>query len=163
MSLLIAILIVIGYIFILILERSPTIKVVPEIVESLDFLFGAIIITQFGHGLDFREAPFGFEEGRPEFVEVSFLLARWRDVGEIVDRVPLAPLDGVEKDFVGLLDAFEEIVVFGFSRCGLFVGVVAQDLLAVGTLDLFGSCAVAVFAEAEDGVVILALEGCQRR
>lgn len=86
------------------------------------------------------------------------LLFAWGfDVGSFVDRVELAALDGVEKDFGGFLDAFEEAVVFCAAGCGFLVGVMAEDLLAVGALDLVFCCAVAVFGEAEDGVVVLAL------
>lgn len=37
--------------------------------------------------------------------------------------------------------------------------MVTEDLLTVGTLDLLGGCAPAVFAQTQDGVVILALSG----
>jgi hypothetical protein len=56
------------------------------------------------------------------------------------------------------LDTLEEAVIFvRGSRSGLLVGMVAEDLLAVGTLDLLRSSAVAVFAETKDGIVILSL------
>jgi hypothetical protein len=63
----------------------------------------------------------------------------------------------VGEGFVGALDAFEEGIVFGLAGGGAFVGVVLQDLFAVGALDLLVGCAVAVFGEAEDGVVVLSL------
>jgi len=70
----------------------------------------------------------------------------------------LAAFDRVEEDFRGLLDAFEERVVFGGAGRGFFVGVMAEDFFAVSAFDLrFGSFE-AIFAEAEDGVVVLSLE-----
>ena len=70
----------------------------------------------------------------------------------------MTTLGGVEKNFGSLLNTLEKAVVFvALASSSLLVGVMAEDLLAVGTLDLFGSSLVAVFAKTEDGVVILAL------
>ena len=57
------------------------------------------------------------------------------------------------------MDALKKGVVFGGTGGSLFVGMVAEDLLAVSALDLFGGCAVAVFGQAKDSVVVLALYG----
>lgn len=70
----------------------------------------------------------------------------------------MAAFDGVSEDFEGFLDAFEEGVVFGRASGCAFVWVVTEDLLAVGALDLGIGGAVAVFGEAQDGVVVLSLE-----
>lgn len=69
----------------------------------------------------------------------------------------MAALDRIEKGFRGALDAFEEGVVFGGASSGFLVGVVAQDLFAVGAADLVFGCFVAEAREAEDGVVVLIL------
>ena len=59
---------------------------------------------------------------------------------------------------MGSLDAFEEAVILvDLACCGFLVGMVAEDLLAVGFLDLLVGGFVAVFGKAEDGVVILSL------
>lgn len=86
------------------------------------------------------------------------LLGGWLDVGVLIAGIVLATLSRVEKDLSSLLDTLEEAVIFvALAGSGLLVGMVAEDLLAVGALDLFGGSLVAVLAEAEDGVVILAL------
>jgi hypothetical protein len=70
----------------------------------------------------------------------------------------LTTLSRVEEDLSSFLNALEEAVVFvALTGGGLLVGMVAEDLLAVGALDLFGGSLVTVLAETEDGVVILAL------
>ncbi len=69
----------------------------------------------------------------------------------------MSPLDGVEQDFGSFLNAFEERIVFGTAGSGFLVGMVAEDFLAVGALDLVFRRSIAVFAEAENGVMILAL------
>jgi hypothetical protein len=69
----------------------------------------------------------------------------------------LTALHGVEQSLCRLLDALEEVVVLGSARGGLLVGVVLQDLLAVGTLDLVLGGLVAVLGETEDFVVVLLL------
>jgi hypothetical protein len=72
----------------------------------------------------------------------------------------LAAANGVQEQLGGLLDALEEVVVLvTLAHGGLLIGVVAEDLLAVGTLDLLGGSAPAVLGQAENGVVILGLEG----
>lgn len=70
----------------------------------------------------------------------------------------MTTLSRVKKNLSSFLDTLEEAVVFvALAGSGLLVGMVAEDLLAVGALDLFGGSLVAVLAETEDGVVILAL------
>ena len=108
----------------------------------------------------FAEARFAIEDLIPELVEVALLglfLGRRLDVSGFIDGVELAALDWVEEDFGGFLDAFEEGIVFGGAGRGFLVGVVAEDLLAVGTLDLGFGGPPAVFGEAEDCVVVLSL------
>src|SRR6185436_5941308 len=120
-----------------------------------------------GHGLGLGEAALGVEDALPELEEVallSLLLRRRLDVRGLVDRIPLAALDRIREDLGGLLYALEEGVVLVAAGCGFLVGVVAQHLLAVGTLDLLLRSLVAVFGQAQHGVVILVLEeksGCQ--
>ena len=108
----------------------------------------------------FAKAGFAVENLIPELVEVALLslfLGGRLDVSGFVDGVELATLDWVKEDFRGFLDAFEEGIVFGGAGCGFLVGVVAEDLFAVGTLDLGFGRAPAVFREAEDCVVVLSL------
>ena len=57
----------------------------------------------------------------------------------------MAAFDGIGEDFKGFLDAFEKGVVFGGAGGGTFVGVMAEDFFAVGTLDLGVGGTVAVF------------------
>lgn len=90
------------------------------------------------------------------------LLGRGFYVCGFVDGVELAPFYGVQEDFGGFLDTFEERIVFGGPGGSLFVRVVTQDLFAMSTLDLLGSCTIAVFREPEDGVVVLALYSWER-
>lgn len=108
----------------------------------------------------FAEPRFTIEDLIPELVKVAllglFLVGRL-DISGLVHGIELAALDRVEEDFRGLLDAFEEGIVFGGAGRGFLVGVVAEDLFAVGTLDLRFGSAPAVFGEAEDGVVVLPL------
>lgn len=88
---------------------------------------------------------------------MSLLLA-WRlDISAFIDGIELSALDRVGQDLGGLLNTFEKAVVFGVTGGSLLVGMVAKDLLAVGTLYLVFCSAVAVFGEAENGVVILSL------
>ena len=75
----------------------------------------------------------------------------------LVNRVILATLDGVKKDLSGLLNAFEKAVIFGATGSRLLVWMMAENFLAMGTLDLFQSGAVAILAQTEDSVVILTL------
>ena len=56
------------------------------------------------------------------------------------------------------MNAFEEIVIVGAASGGLLVGMVAQDLLAMGPLDLVFGRLIPELCEAEDSIVILALK-----
>lgn len=163
-ALLVTVLIVIRHVLVLVLEGSPRVKVVPEVVEVLDLLPGAVLIAQLWDWLGLAEASLGLEDWRIELVEVALLdrlLGWWLDVGGWVDGVELAALDWVGQDLGRLLDTLEEGVVLGGAGGGLLVWVVAEDLLAVGALDLLLSGSVAVLGETEDGVVILLLYSCQ--
>lgn len=56
------------------------------------------------------------------------------------------------------MDTLEEAVVLvTVTQSSLLVRVVTEDLLTMGTLDLFGASAPAVLAQAQDGVVVLTL------
>lgn len=106
------------------------------------------------------ESGLGLEDLAPELVVVAFLellLGRGLDVGLLVDRVVLAALDRVKKNFGGLLDALEELVVFLAALSGLLVRMVLEDLLAVGLLDLVLSSLPAILGDTENLVVILRL------
>jgi len=65
MTLLVTVLIVIWDILILILEGAPRIKVVPEIIEVLDFFLRAVLIAEFWYRLDSRKSCFGFKDRAP--------------------------------------------------------------------------------------------------
>ena len=128
----------------------------------LNLLLGGVLVTKLWDWLGLGEAALGLEDWGVELVEVALLdllLGWWLDVGGWVDGVELAALDGVGQDLSGLLDALEEGVVLGGAGGGLLVWVVAEDLLAVGALDLLLGGLVAVLGEAENGVVILLLFG----
>lgn len=45
------------------LETSPRVKVVEEVVEALDVLFGGVEVTKLGNGLDFGESTLTSKEG----------------------------------------------------------------------------------------------------
>jgi hypothetical protein len=113
------------------------------------------------NGLNLGETAFSTENRSPELVEVALLdllLGRGLDLGGLVDGIELAALDGVEEHLGGLLDTLEEAVVLvTVAEGGLLIGVVTEHLLAVSTLDLLGGRAPAVLAQAENGIVILAL------
>lgn len=79
------------------------------------------------------------------------------DVGFFVYGVELAARDGIGESLGGSLDAFEEGIVLGLALSGFLVGMMLKDFLAVGLLDLLVCGAVAVFAEPEDGIVVLSL------
>ena len=161
MPLLIAVLIVVWDILVLVLKGAPTVEVVPEVIETLNVLLGALLVAETGYRLRFAEATFAFKNGVPEFVEAALqdLFTRGRfDVCALVDGVELSAADGVEEDFGGFLDAFEKGVVFGVAGSCFLVRVVAEDLLSVGTLDLIFCSLVAILGQAEDRVMILSLD-----
>jgi hypothetical protein len=146
-ALLITVLVVIRDILILVLERAPRIKVIEEIVECVDILLVAFLISKFGYRLDAGEPALGFENVAPQLVIFSLfklLLGRRLNISMFIDRVKLTALDGIEKDFSSLLNALEEAIILGTSSCSLFIRVMAENLLAVSTLDLFFGGFVAV-------------------
>jgi len=49
--------------FVVPFERPPTVKVVPSIVESFDFLLGSVISTESRHGLSLGEPSLSSENG----------------------------------------------------------------------------------------------------
>lgn len=147
----------------MVLERTPRVKAVPEVVEVLDLLLGGVLVTELWDGLDLGEAALGLEDGAPELVEIAglgLLLARGLDISALIDGVELAALGGIEEDLGGLLDALEEAVILGGASGSLLIWVVTEDLLAVGALDLVLRSLVAVLGKAKNGVVILLLGGC---
>ena len=159
-ALLVTVLVVIGDILVEVLESPPAVEVVPEVVEVLDLLLGALVVAELGDGLIVGETALGLEDLAPELVEVALLrllLGRGLNLGGLVDRVELPPADGVGEDLVGLLDALEELVVLGATSSSPLVGVVLEDLPAVGALDLLLGGTVTVAGYAEDGVVVLRL------
>lgn len=160
MALLVAVLVVIRHILVLVLERAPRVEAVPEVVEGLDLLLGGVLVTEPWDGLGLGEAALGLEDGAPELVEVAglgLLLARGLDIGALIDGIELAALGGVEEDLGGLLDALEEAVILGGASGSLLIWVMAENLLAVGALDLVLRSLVAVLGKAKNGVVILLL------
>ena len=96
------------------------------------------------------EAALGLEDGAPQLVEVALLrlLLRGRlDVGGLVYGIVLAALDWVRENLSRLLDALEEVVVLGAAGGGFLVWMMAEDLLAVGALDLLLSSLPAVLGD----------------
>lgn len=147
----------------MVLERAPRVEAVPEVVEVLDLLLGGVLVTEPGDGLGLGEAALGLEDGAPQLVEVTglgLLLARGLDVSALIDGVELAALGGVEENLSGLLDALEEAVILGGASGSLLIWVMAENLLAVGALDLVLRGLVAVLGKSKNGVVILLLCSC---
>jgi hypothetical protein len=162
-ALLVTVLVVIRNILVLVLERPPRVEAVPEVVEVLDLLLGGVLVTEPGDGLGLGEAALGLEDGVPELVEVAglgLLLGRGLDISALIDGVELAALGGVEENLGGLLDALEEAVILGGASGSLLIWVMAENLLAVGALDLVLSGLVTVLGKSKNGVVILLLCGC---
>lgn len=79
------------------------------------------------------------------------------NVGLLIYRVVLTTLDGVQENFGSLLDALEEAVILSTACGSLFVWVMTEDLLAMGTLDLIFGSFEAIFRETEDSIVVLTL------
>lgn len=160
-TLLVTALTVIGNVLVKVLECTPAVKVVPEVVEGLDFVLSAILVTELGNGLLVGETTLSLEDWSPSLVEaglLDLLLGGGLNLGGLVDGVELTTAGGVQQKLGGDLDTLEEAVVLvALAGGGLLVGVVAQDLLAVGTLDLLGGCAPAVTGQTENLVVVLGL------
>lgn len=160
MALLVAALAVVGDVLVEVLKGAPALEAVPEVVKLLDLLLGGVGAAKRGDGVQLGEAAFGLEDLAPELVVVALgelLLVGGLDLGLLVDGVVLASLGGVEEDVGGLLDALEELVVLGLAGGGLLIGVVLQDLLAVGLFNLLLGGSPAVLGDAEDLVVVLGL------
>lgn len=161
-ALLVAVLVVIGHVLVQVLERPPAVKVVPEVVEVLDLLLGGVGVAELRHGLCLGEAALGLEDLAPGLVVVDFgalqlLLGRGLDLSALVDGVVLTALDGVKQNLGRLLDALEEVVIVAAAGRGLLIGVVLEDLLAVGALDLLLGGLVTVLGDTQDRVVVLLL------
>lgn len=89
--------------------------------------------------MDAGEAAFGLEDLAPELVVITvlnLLLGGWFDISMLINRIILATLDRIGENFGSLLNTLEEAVIFGVTSSSLLVGVVAENLLAVSTLDL---------------------------
>lgn len=163
MALLVAVLVIVGDILVEILKSTPRVKVVPKVVKLLDKLLGAVDVAKDRDGVGFAEAALGLEDLAPALVEevgaalLQLLLGGRLDLGALVDGIELAALDGVEEDLGSLLDALEEVVILSAAGGSLLIGVVLEDLLAVGTLDLVLGSAEAVLGETQNSVVILLL------
>lgn len=163
MALLVAVLIVIGNIFVEVLKSTPRVKVVPKVVKLLDELLGAVDVAKGRDGVGLAEAALGLEDLAPALVEevgtalLQLLLGGGLDLGALIDGIELTALDGVKEDLGSLLDALEEVVVLGTAGGSLLVGVVLEDLLAVGTLNLVLSSPEAVLGKTQNSVVILLL------
>ena len=160
MTLLVTVLIVVRDILVQVLEGPPAVEVVPEVVEVLNLLPGRVLAAERRDWVDLGEAGLRLEDVAPELVEVALgelLLGRGVDVRGLIDRVELAAADGVKEDLGRLLDALEEVVVISAAGGGLLVGVVFQDLLAVGALDLVLGSLPPVLGDAENLVMVLAL------
>lgn len=96
----------------------------------------------------------------PELVKVAslllhVLLAGWLFLCALVNGIVLSALDWVEEGVGGTLDALEELIVLFQSQSGLLVGVMLQDLLSVGPLDLVFCSLPSELLQAENSVVIL--------
>jgi hypothetical protein len=160
-SLLVAVLVVIRNIFIEVLESSPAVEVVPEVVKVLDLLLGGVGASKGGDGVSLGEASLGLEDLAPRLVVVGLLkllLGGGLDFSLLINRVKLAALDGVKEDVGGLLDTLEELIVVDTTLGSLLIGVVLENLLAVGLFDLVLSGPPAVLGNTKDLVMILSLE-----
>jgi hypothetical protein len=160
MTLLITIFIVIRNILILILERSPRIEVVEEVVEVLNVLLGAVLVAKLGNWLNTRKSTFGLEDIAPQLIELALLklLLGWGfNICVFIDGVVLTALNRIKENFGGLLNTLEEAVIFGTAGCCFLIGMVAKNLLAVGTLNLLLASSETVLRKAQDSVMILTL------
>lgn len=163
MALLVAVLVVIGDILVEVLERTPRVKVVPKVVKLLDELLGAVDVAKGRNGVALAEAALGLEDLAPALVKeigtalLQLLLGGGLDLGALIDGIELAALDGVEEDLGSFLDALEEVIILGAAGGSLLIGVVLEDLLAVGTLDLVLGSPEAVLGKTQNSVVILLL------
>lgn len=160
MSLLVSVLIVIRNILIKVLKGSPAVEAVPEVVKLIDLLLGGVDVAKGRDGVVLGETGLGLEDLAPELVVVALLellLGGRLDIGFLVDGVVLAALCGFKENLGGLLDTLEELIVLGTASGSLLIGVVLEDLLAVGLLDLVLGGLEAVLGETKNLVVILSL------
>jgi len=77
--------------FVVPFERPPTVKVVPSIVESFDFLLGSIVSAESRHGLSLGEPSLSGKDGCNGLA--VFLGGDGLEVGNLVFNVPV---DGIE-------------------------------------------------------------------
>jgi hypothetical protein len=97
-------------------ERPPTVKVVPSIVESFDFLLGSIVSTESRHGLGLGESSLSGKDGCDGLA--VFLGGDRLEVGDLVFNVPVDGIEltsslGVGQCLVGYLSA---AIVFRAKR-----------------------------------------------
>lgn len=129
------------YFLVKVFETPPAVEVVPEIVESLDFLLGGVEKTQEWNRLYFAEPSLAFEhrsEGLEERVVIlAFQLSSRRCVFferliMRINRVELPPTLRIRENVHGLLDAFEKRIVVGLAgdSC-LFIGVMFKHFLPI--------------------------------
>lgn len=88
---------------------------------------------------------------------LELLLGGGLNIGLLIDGIELAALDGVEEDVCSLLDTLEKLIIFGTTLGSLLIGVMLENLLAVGLLDLVLSGPPAVLGDTENLVVVLGL------
>lgn len=134
-------LVVVGDVFVEILKGTPRVEVVPEIVELLDVLFRAVVITDHGDRRFLAESAFALEDSVPFLVErgwfCDIFLCWGCNICLFIHRVELASLNGVRQDFVGTLNTLEEgIILVALAGGSLLVRMMLQDLLAVCLFDL---------------------------
>lgn len=75
----------------------------------------------------------------------------------LINGVKLAALDRIKEDFGGFLDTFEEAIIFGATSRSFLIGMMAEDLLAMGALNLLLGSLEAIFREPKNCVMILTL------
>lgn len=88
---------------------------------------------------------------------MRLLLGWWLDLSALIDRVELPSPDGVRQDFGSFLDALEKLIALVATGGGLLIGMMLENLLAVGALDLVLGGTVSQTGYAENSVVILRL------
>ena len=135
--------------FVVPFERPPTVKVVPSIVESFDFLLGSIVSTESRHGLGLGEPSLSSKDGCDGLA--VFLGGDGLEVGNFIlnvpiDRVELTSSVGVSQCLVGyssatysscngrltLLDTLEETIITGSTTTSsLLIRVVSEHLPSV--------------------------------
>ena len=94
--------------FVVPFERPPTVKVVPSIVESFNFLLGSIVSTESRHGLSLGEPGLSSKDGCNGLA--VFLSGDGLEVGDLVFNVPVDGIEltsslGVGQCLVGCLSA----------------------------------------------------------